>query len=175
MIRALLILSITTTLLGGCMRPAAVRDVAKLSMPVVVRIQKDGGALQERMAIQRTSFETRAAQLIARENDARTQADTVERDWRVSNDPEGLRILTVIRESDAALKSNPRSMFETPASVTSPPDPIDLSGLKKSLSSLDRLKESKRSTFGDLLTFADGVNTELGKLAKEAPDKAEQK
>lgn len=159
--------------LAGCQRPQGVRDVARLSLPVVVRIQKDGGALEERMAVQRSIFQARAAALGARESDARVQAAAIERDWRLAGADGRARTLAVTRENDTNLLTEPLSDLRAPVAAAVMPDPIDLSGLKKAIASLDRLKGRDRATFGDLLTFAASVNAELEKLEKQAPDKTE--
>lgn len=149
--------------MSGCARPAAVRQVATASQPVVLQIQRSGAALQQRFALQREAFDARAATEVRLAAAAKAEAVAIERSWRLGSREKEAKQIVILREGDAALRENPTGLL--PATAPSPgAEKLDLSALKTSLTALETLKGAKRMTGRQVFNFARDVNDELAKL-----------
>ena len=159
---------------SGCARPEAVREVARLSQPIAVGLQRSGQQLEVRMSVQASSFDSAAAALARQEARARARAALIERDFRLRREDNAIRTLVIVREGDAALIADPLS----PVAASAPPvatqrQALDLSALDGVIAGFDRLRGPRRATLGDLLVFARDINSELAKLEEEGASATE--
>lgn len=152
----------------ACARPEEVRQVARLSRPIAVDLQRTGAQLDARMAMQAASADSYAATLAAQEARARTHAAQIERDFRLQHSENALRTLTIMREGDAALIADPLS----PVAASAPPaatprQALDLSALDAVIAGLDRLTREQRATAADWASLTRDFLAERAKLRKE--------
>jgi hypothetical protein len=163
----LLVLACLAGGLAGCQRPEAVRRVATASEPVVLRLQQAGPRYQKRFELQRQAFDALAAEQVRLAGDARAEAASIERGWRMAGRDADLKRLAVLREEDAVIRDNPTGSAPA-AQALGEAGEIDQSDLKKSLAALELLKGKQRMNWWDLVAFGQSVADELEKVAKES-------
>lgn len=153
---------------AGCTRPAAVRQVATSSQPVLATIQSSAKPLRQRFQEQREEF---AASIAAIERTRRLDSEIVvarENVWGDIGNKEAATLLARYRAEDAAIRANPLASLATAQPEPVKVDSIELGGLGKALSAMERLKQSEGLTTYDLIAFARDTSAELKKLDAEA-------
>jgi hypothetical protein len=162
--------------LSACQRPQEVREVARLSKPIVVRVQQSGTELATRMSLQTAHLKQRAEILSAQEASARAHTAAVDRDLRLAGDKEALRKLEIFREADAQLLADPLASVRAPAAAKREREDtvkIDLGPLTKTVAALDRLSGAERMSYSEIGLFLKDVNDELKRLESESAAAAE--
>lgn len=153
---------------AGCARPDAVREVARSALPVAAQLEKSGPTLETRMALQRRGFAERNASIDAQTWLDRETVELLEREWKLRNDNDRLRRLTLLRDRDEAILTDPLAPLAMPLVAPVGENLVATKDLKTAISSLDRLSGAKRMNGKDLLSFAKRVGDELEKIEEEA-------
>jgi hypothetical protein len=168
--RTSICIAVAAAALSACQRPQEVREVARLSKPIVLRVQQSGAELASRMSLQTAHLNQRAETLSMQEASARAHTAAVERDLRLLGDKETLRKLEVIREADAELLADPLASVRAPAAAKQERGEaakIDLSPLTKTIAALDRLSGAGRMSSSEIGLFLEDVNEEMERLEAE--------
>jgi hypothetical protein len=153
---------------AGCTRPAAVRQVAKASQPVLTTIQSTAKPLRARFQEQREDF---VASIASIERTRRLDSEIVlgrENVWGDIGNKDAAALLARYRAEDAAIRANPLASLTAASPETVKVNTIELGGLTKALSTMERLKRSEGLTSYDLIDFARDTSAELKKLEAEA-------
>lgn len=166
--RVLLFAVIAPLAIAGCARPGAVRGVARAALPIATQLEKSAPALERRMALQRRGFAERNADLERQALVDREAVELQEREWKLRNDGDRLRRLTLLRDRDDAILADPLAPLAEPAVAPIGENPVATKDLKSAIATLDRLTGARRMNAGDLLSFAKSVGDELDKIKAES-------
>src|SRR5262249_43454030 len=132
-----LLATLAGLLLTACARPAEVRTLATSTYPISVSLKRSSEALQARFAEQRAGREARPTELGAQAARARALTAGTEREWRLADQKDPARRLSVLREEDEAILANPLAPVLAPEAVASKPPKLDQGPIDVVIKNLD--------------------------------------
>lgn len=158
-------------IVAGCSRSQVVRDVASASQPIAASLRASGPSLQRNLAIQMRGFDERNARLAEQAASFGDPARRLEREWRfdsAATDKARLERLQRLREGDAELLRDPLAAVAPVEIARTPENRVDLTGLDKVVSGLERFKTRERMDWSELIAFGQSVGEELEKIEAES-------
>ena len=159
--------------LHRCLRPAfVVREVAKASEPLLASVQRSTKALQQQFAAQRKDLALSKADYEALRIEPARVVSLTDTIWQdLGRNPERAQ-LAAARRFNQDTRTDPYAALTKGAAplAVSPVATPDLAGLIEAARALDRMKQDRAMSFGEITEFAKSVKEELQKLEDEAKE-----
>lgn len=167
-----LLLVLFAACIGACARPLVVREVAKASEPLLASVQRSTKALQQQFAAQRKDLALSKADYEALRIEPARVVSLTDTIWQdLGRNPERAQ-LAAARRLDQDTRTDPYAALTKGAAplAVSPVATPDLAGLIEAARALDRMKQDRAMSFGEITEFAKSVKEELQKLEDEAKE-----